>query len=249
MASARGTRPGCRARQLQSAPVLAHVGCGDSVMALSRCPYSRENARGVKRPFDRVPEPGAPLPRPRGGPPGGPWPPRISPASTRRASTRTSRTDPSLTGDADARWARVDPTHPRENGRHEGADAARAPGPVRQRLERPRQWTGRRPHQLGRIDPGPHREALGPARRQGPVARARPRRTRPAARPRPPRRRRRRRAPARPGTRQLEDPVLEPAVGPDQLGQLVDAPPRRGGARCSLSHPPTPRGPRSGSGW
>ena len=215
-------------------------------MALSRCPYSRENACGVKRPFDRVPEPGAPLRGPGEGLQEGLAAPDLpgqhpaglhqdlqdGPLADGRRRPQMGGVDPAHPGRTVATRA---PTGPGPPDPSASASSAPASGPAGARTSS----VGSTPARTGRRSA--QRAARAPWRREAAAHQTRSSAAAATSSSSSP--------PPRPGTRQLEDPVLEPAVGPDQLGQLVDAPPRRGGARRSLSHPPTPRGPRSGSGW
>ena len=170
MASARGTWPGCALVYTVRHPFLAHVGCGDSVIALSRCAYSRENAESLQTPV-RI---AAPSSTPVSRTPADPWlrgrPSRISPLrrwwarrqdlhdgrlADRRGRRQVSQIGQSAAGGPSGPWRRRGPCR--------SGSAARA-------LERPGQRPGRRGHQGSRVDPRPHREPCGPAAGQLAVA-------------------------------------------------------------------------------
>ena len=241
----RGAWPGIRARMQQPTPVPGVRGLRRQCNGTVKMGVQQGKRRSRQTPVRPAPRGDQPAPLPSAVLRRGHGRPVISATTSRRAPVRTSRTEASLTGDADSRWAPYDRVERRQDQPRPGGDPAgvpRAPPPARRAppAARPGAAPTRR---------RPHRHGPGGGRPSGPRARRAVATT--AAHQRVPRHRRARPSSApgawRPQPGHDEDVPFDPAVGPDQRGELVDAAPAR--PVPGVTHPPTPRGPRSGSGW
>ena len=201
----------------------------------------------VKRPFEPSPRPRRPLPA-RLTPRRRARPPLISAGQLPVGSHQDLHHGPSLTGVAVRQMGAVDRLQargapgrpvPRRRPRCPAAAANASSAPANGPAGAVTSAAGSTPARAG--------QPLGPAARQQPVAPGHagaPDAQRRVADPVGTAARR-----ARPGPADLEDPVLDPAVGADQRRPARRCPATVRAAPPGLSRHRTPPGPRSGSGW